>query len=184
MSYKVLNHPDEYGEGIRIIYTSARAKDGHQTPKREVDVRISYCLEEYNDIKQSLIYNLLPNERIYSSVCPRDEHGAMKEFTLRKTISDFSKHPSDFYRNANNQWRRCLGSSMDRSKQKFLFDLDNEDEIERAWQVKHKMPFKPYIYRTKNGMHIVTPAFNYTVLPEWLREKMMKDAMLLIAYWK
>lgn len=158
--------PEMFTGGIRGIVLLHRNKDGEDgNAQRKSIKRISTGKEEWKarvrelrDIQQRT-HQL---HRIYASVNSRDITKAIHEFKRRQLDIEYGnvwEHDS-FYFDIENRFFSCLMNPNCRAQNNFLIDCDTQEEYEFAHlQLDNRIPILME-YKTKNGYHIITPAFN------------------------
>lgn len=203
----ILNHPDSFKTGARVLFLVSRNKDGGAGGRPRA-VRISYSVEEFNAQLNTLVGMMLPNERIYGSTEERDVDKAIRMFKERMLANDFNdgKPYYDFYKHLNGGWASCLQRNAGRVGKKFLFDLDTEElkaefdyyieywrgmsgenpegKINSALVKAQAGPTGPiYFYRSKSGWHAITSPFNTkALLSEDLARACHRNSMMLWSY--
>lgn len=183
---KVLEHPEQFKEGVRILMRVLRNKDGGVgNVDRHSTKIITKNPEEFDRAFKSLVETAQPNERIYSTVDTRDPAKAIRKFKETMLANDYDRNPQDFYLDISNRWVSALQQPTARASNLFLFDFDSTDQVREGCDAlsSHNTTAK-YVhgYITKNGAHIITEPFNYTKLPEWMHPMIHKNAMMLWAY--
>ncbi|MGD9670137.1 MAG: hypothetical protein AB7U75_13905 [Hyphomicrobiaceae bacterium] len=195
---KLLDHPDEFKTGIRVLLLVRRNKDGASNGPNFKEV--SYSKAKFDDVVQKMLARVpdLTGYRLYASADERTLTPAQLDFSQRKTKADFSTDPLSFYRDIENHWISCLSGNAARKTKYFLFDIDNPcisvfGEVEQAvrdahqehWQ-KHVSNgvddyFSPIVYRyaTKSGYHLITLPFDPGKLPAEYSDLRKTNAMML-----
>lgn len=181
----LINHPNEFKDGIRLIYAASRKKDGGKN-RRRIDVVITYDVIEFDETIAWMYEDLEEGARIYASAVPRDYDKAEKAFKQRQLDLDYAPLGirRDFYQHVSRAWKKCIGQSQDRSRQLFLFDVDSVYELDLYEAcLKDGMVEEVHRYETKNGWHAITKPMNPGKLHASLSTKIHKDSMILWA-WK
>lgn len=184
---KIINHPNEFKTGYRILMRTSRTKDGLKSSgDRKSKKVITNGPEEYAQCFEKLCSELIDSERVYGSVDARDFNKAIREFKRRLLESDYGSVATrdGFYRDSKNQVVSCLQGPAARATHLFLWDCDSIEDYDNCLRalsltgcvIKH-------FYSTKNGGHIITEPFEYPKLMDplmipWLH----KNAMMLLAY--
>ena len=192
----LLEHPPEFKMGIRVLMRAARNKDN--AVPRKTTMRVSYSINEFDDVVQNLLDDLRDGERIYGCVDARNFLNAQRAFEHEKTDADFSassEYTLSFYKNLAPRWTGALMSKAARKTRLLMFDVDSPDELvlqQRIAQIEKcfsnpatsPSPINAVIhtYKTKNGFHILTNPFNYSALPSPIQEELHTNAMMLWAY--
>lgn len=183
----VLDHPEQFKTGIRLLYRTARNKDGAEW--RQDKVLISY--DEYDETVSKLLADLRDGERIYASVDERNFRAAQRVFNemlVDANFSDNAAHSLSFYRHINARWNSALGQKSSALSRLYLFDLDGtlEDITRDKYYILKVCPDNAYAYQTKNGLHIISEPFDPRKLPQFVEERNMRhtNALMLVAYWK
>lgn len=197
----ILNHPDSYKTGARVLFLVSRNKDGG-TGGRPRAVRISYSQAEFDDKLEALADDMLANERIYGSTEERDMDKAIRMFKERmlKIDDERNDHYYNFYKHLNGTWASCLQRNAGRVGKKFLFDLDTDElkaefdyflEYWRAMKNANNTallkaqagPEEVYQYRSKSGWHAITSPFNVKpLLSEPIQAACHRNSMMLWSY--
>lgn len=184
---KIINHPNEFKTGYRILMRKSRTKDGIKASgDRKSKKVITNGPEEYDACFEQLCSELIDNERIYGSVDARDFNKAIREFKRRLLESDYGSVATrdGFYRDSKNQVVSCLQGPAARATHLFLWDCDSIEDYDNCLRALHSACIVPkHFYTTKNGGHIITEPFEYPKLMDplmipWLH----KNAMMLLAY--
>ena len=88
----------------------------------------------------------------------------------------------DFFKNGHSTIVSCFAKPNAKIKnQKFIFDIDSFEMVNELKQISEFVTPET-VYKTKNGFHIVTPAFNHTQLPMELKKLLNRDSLLLLFY--
>tara|TARA_Y100001963_G_C6602208_1_gene363059 strand:- start:26 stop:568 length:543 start_codon:yes stop_codon:yes gene_type:complete len=171
----------DFRSGTRVLLLSGRAKDG--VPNRNIP-KVSYGLDEWGTVLDSLINRMIPGERIYCSLAPRDIYKAIRLFKEQQLAADYLQDPLDFYKKLNAKWVSCLMKSP--NEKVWMFDLDSEDEYTHL--MKYRSSSEGYkfdilsMYKTKNGYHVIVKPFNKSLLNSLSRLWLKTDPMGLVAY--
>jgi len=181
----------DLSDGIRAIYLIHRSKEGglNNTHKRHIKKAITTnseeffkAIEEFKQLKDNDEREL----RIYASQNSRDLNKAIRLFKQRQLNRDYDEITlrDSFYLHISGQFISCLSDSSSKSESNFLFDLDEccERGFMTNLQLIEKLTTVITSYKTKNGYHIITKAFNYTVLDEVLIKCIHKDDLMLIDF--
>lgn len=197
---KLLDHPEQFKTGVRVLLLTQRNKDGSSGGRTHQ--LVSYKTAEFDETVEKLFNRVsdLSGYRLYGSVDARDTFPARREFALRQIKADWGANPDAFYRILDRQWTSCLSQNEARKTKYFLFDIDSSsiedfDKCEQAVRDayrKHRYyvtdekdePSSPIVYRyaTKNGFHIITEPFNRALLPTEYFDMAHSNAMMLWGY--
>jgi hypothetical protein len=91
---KLIEHPDRFKEGIRILHLLGRAKDSHMNKTHAL--RISNNKEEFDSNLSKLLSVGVSDLRIYASTSQRDLSKAIRLFKERQLAADFDQRPEHF----------------------------------------------------------------------------------------
>lgn len=188
----LLDHPDSFKEGVRILMLTQRGKDGGAAkPDRAPKTKkvITQSIEEFNIKLAELEEMRSDEERIYSTIDERDMDKGIRIFKERQLDADYydiESHHS-FYVDIWNRWISALQSPQARRGTLFLIDIDKDEDnsnvdFDTEMQKLIEIPNTEcvYVYKTKNGFHLITTPFN----PALTNLKVQKNAMMLWAYSK
>lgn len=184
---KILQHPDQFKEGVRILMRVLRNKDGGVgNVDRHSKKLVSRNPQEFDKHLERLILDKTPNERIYSTVDMRDMGKAIRTFKTEQLNNDYNLEDirNDFYIDVYNRWISALQQPSARATSLFLWDCDTAEQYADVQQVLFaiKAPIC-HRYETKNGGHIITSPFNYTILDKFSYQPLVKkNAMMLWVY--
>ena len=175
----IIEHPDRFKEGIRILHLVGRRKDTNQNKVHALE--ISRSTAEF-DKKLDLLWTRagIGNLRIYASTSQRDILKAMRLFQIRQLAAQFDQHPEHFYSNLEARWISCLANPKSELKKDklWLFDCDTDDEYN--WNMGSLGDMEKYTYETKSGRHILVKPFNTSKYSEGL--EIHKNSLMLWAY--
>lgn len=178
---KVIEHPKVYKEGVRVLLRVTRNKDVPGGGDRSSKKMVSQSPEEFDEILQEMIAGAKEGERIYSTLDPRDVKKAIRIFKTRQLEADYysEEDHKSFYLDVKNRWISSLMAPQARAGNKFLIDIDDPNDYEKAIaELAFNGTPPEYTYTTKNGMHIITNPFN----PKTVSFPVQKNAMMLVAY--
>jgi hypothetical protein len=181
----LIDHPDEFRTGSRVLMLTARHKDGHEHERKIM--RVSHDADQYKRRLEFLMEIARPGERIYASAAARDIAKAMRVFREHQLASEFDSDPTDFYRRLDDRWVSALMSTRSVASKRWIFDADTTEQLEAITNevATRKFPpgTEPYSYFTKSGgMHIVTHPFDRSKLSATVQKTLHADSMLLVAY--
>lgn len=184
----IIDHPDIFKTGVRLLYLNSRNKDTTDT-KRKI-LKISYSIDEFDDVFNYLQDHAGENYRIYVSANSRNIDKAIRLFRERQLQAELDTTNS-FYKNIESRWNSCLGSPLVQDDKLWLFDCDNEEEYNKTikeLQIYYDRDLdlhngsNLYEYETKNGKHIITAPFNTTKLSNDAKSLIHKNPLMLFAY--
>lgn len=181
---KILEHPNRFKEGVRILMRVLRTKDGGKgNVDRHAEKIVTRNSTEFDEALAFLVNTMQPSERIYSTVDTRDCKKAIRLFKQNQLDNDYSKSPEDFYLDIKNRWVSALQSPRARATSLFLWDCDDMEQYTKLLSLKVISDVLAHAYMTKNGGHIITAPFEYPRLlsPE-LHPLLHKNAMMLHVY--
>lgn len=177
---KLLDHPEEYMSGTRVLFLRSRNKDGLKNHKT-----MTVISKDENDFQESLM--LLTREardgqRIYASASSRDLQRASRNFKEAILDNDYNLDPTSFYGALFTRWVSALMQVNAQEDKRWIFDCDAVDEASatRAALLLQGVPF--YVYQTKNGSHYVTKPFNYSLLPDGVKALRHTNPLMLWGY--
>lgn len=178
---KILNHPNKFKQGVRILILTLRAKDGGKVtkPDRVARKMISRNEQEFDECLNKLNSIAKENERIYATADPRDMEKGIRIFKERQLEADYYDTDSkySFYTDIANRWISALQSPKARIGTTFLVDVDYEenDVVKIKNEIKDNNIKIDYEYKTKNGEHLILQPFN----PGLVSFSCAKNAMML-----
>lgn len=179
----------EFAGGFRVLFLIHRHKEGGATNNTKVRKIITRNVDEWKSAVLILEKEKVESEsplRVYASVNERNFKKAIRQFKFEQLEADYydTEQMENFYLDVKNRFIGCLMQPQQRATSYFIFDCDNEDGRDVQGEALKVIPNEHIVkvYRTKNGWHIVTNAFNYTklVLPKGVEHK--KDGLLLISF--
>lgn len=187
---KIIEHPEHFKEGVRILMLLLRSKDGGKgNVDRHAIKLVTSNPKQYDAALKALKEEWQEGWRIYSTVDSRDVKKAMRRFKELQLENDYTPYPEGFYLDMENRWVSALQQPTSRAQSHFLFDFDDLTTTQKGIEALAQFEASDitedhYVhgYHTKNGFHIITKPFNYTKLPEWMHPMIHKNAMLLLAY--
>ena len=180
---KVIDHPERFRTGTRVLFLKARNKDGC-TDQRTL-MGISHDVEQFDRRLDELVAAVRPGERIYASAGPRSMSSAMRVFKERQLAADYDGDPEAFYRSIKTSWASCLMAPRAQDGKVWLFDCDEPADAERveAELAEHyDRDVEPYRYTTKSGAHIVVAPFNKARLSDGVRALIHDNPLMLWGY--
>lgn len=180
---KVLEHPEKYKAGTRVLFMKGRNKDGGDV--RRMFTRVSHSPERFDDALRELLLISRPTERIYASAAPRSMSKAIRDFKTRQIAADYDADSELFYRAIMDRWVSCLMQPANAAEKIWLFDCDTDEEYQATLEelrLHYSRPFEPYCYKTKTGHHIVTQAFNRRLLSSAVQSIIDTNPLMLWAH--
>jgi hypothetical protein len=184
----LIAHPNEYKNGLRVVFLVKRNKDAGGEPIQAVDRRTVFVTNnaaEHDKLTTYLYANMKEGTRIYSSLDERRFDKAILEFKKMQLAADESEvQQRVFYDSTTRAWHRSLMQARTRKTKLFLFDADTGADAEYIahYLSYYSVPVR-HSYDTKNGKHFVTDPFNVGVMPKAAADMAQRNAMLLWA-WK
>lgn len=176
--------------GVRYLTLLHRTKDAGPTSeyKRRGGYGIAHDPQEYYDILVRLLTLKAVSSkpyRLYASVNARNMAKAEKAFKMDMLTVDFDGADNKrwFWQRLPEKWVSALMQPGSRSGSAFLIDVDGVGDVTAEpliWLAKHNVDVLKQ-YKTPNGWHIVTPAFNPTEFPTTKDCEIKKDGLLLLA---
>lgn len=177
----LINHPDEFREGTRIVMKLLRGKDGGLAkPDHHAEKIVTRSSSEWDEAVLKFADEASENERIYASADARDFNKALHLFKQRQLDADLYNEEAkqSFYIDVKNRFISCLAAPTSRATKLFLFDCDTNEEITAVANNPDVKANLIYWYMTKNGFHYVTRPFNATKVG--VEKK--TNAMVLVGY--
>lgn len=176
----LINHPETFMVGHRVLMLKSRHKDGHKE-ERQI-VRVSRSEKEFKFILHELNTIAQEGERIYATAGTRCCHKAGRLLQQRILDNHYDKEPGRFYDSLIEKWVSCLMKSPTRVDKRWLFDFDDPGLYREFRGAVWRMSHETYDYETKNGYHIVARPFNTYGMPDYLHRIRHKDALMLWRY--
>lgn len=175
---KLLEHPEKYKLGVRVLLLRGRPKDGLE--ENRAITRISHYPEQFDRRLLELTSIARNGERIYVSAGARDLGKAARTFRERQLNSEYDRNPLDFYQKLDARWASCLQSPGAQAEKLWMFDCDSPEDTERTKDFTEARGLvDPYWYRTKNGEHCIVKPFNKTWMDEPIRKLLHENAIML-----
>lgn len=181
---KIIEHPNSFKEGTRILMLTLRSKEGGKTnlPDRSAKKMISRNPEEFDKCMEILMERRQGMERIYSTVDERNLEKGIRIFKGRQLDSDYFDQESrlGFYVDIWNRWISSLQSTKAREGCLFMVDVDDDKDEEDniRLEIQNKELELVHEYPTKNGRHFVLKPFN----PAIVSFTCLKNHMMLWVY--
>lgn len=183
----LIDHPDRFTEGTRVLLLKGRHKDGVETQR--CIMRVTHDSTAFRRTINDLLSQAAPGERIYASAGARDVTKAVRFFKARQLANDYAADPLDFYRHIEARWISCLMEPTAQADKIWLFDCDDQaaidDTDEAIFTLKesgHIGPDASWFYRTKNGGHFLVLPFNRDLLPESVAARLHTNPIMLWGY--
>lgn len=182
---KIIEHPESFKEGVRILMRTWRNKEGGNLggrPDRKSKKLVSRNPKEFDECFNILMGDRIGMERIYSSVDQRDMEKGIRIFKQRMLDSDYYKKDErhGFYIDVYNRWISSIQSPQARKGKTFMVDVDddkNEEDSIRE-EIKEKGLELVHEYPTKNGRHFILKPFN----PKTVSFEVLQNHMMLWVY--
>lgn len=184
---KIANKFDWATTGVRILMLTKRRKEGGPTRKDRAAVKIiSRSEEEFVKCLTKLLDKWEDGYRIYCTVNERDFSKGIRNFKNKMLDNDYDQDPTRFYTDLHNRIVSSLQKPTAKKTSYFLFDVDNGTNISASditllLEGTHEVTIIDD-YKTKNGRHLITTAFNYTLLPDMIASMVNTDGMALLKY--
>lgn len=185
---RVINPPEHFKTGIRILMRIHRTKDGAVgNADRHAKKVVTRGEADYDIQLSRLLRDILPEEHIYSTVDARDLKKAMRTFKQLQLDNEYTPDPENFYLDIHNRWVSSLQQPSARATSLFLFDCDDvqtyEDLRDALYKIDDPSVSTVHSYLTKNGGHVITSPFAYPkLLDSRFHPLIHKNAMLLVAF--
>ena len=180
----VIQHPNEYKTGYRVLMRTLRSKDGGKInkPDRVAETVVAYGVDEYYEAFEKLLSKRTGQERIYSSVDERDIRKAIRIFKERQLEADYynEEDKNSFYVDIRNRWISSLSNPKSAKTTLFLVDIDDDkdDALDIHNQIEKCNIEILHEYKTKNGSHLILKPFD----PNIVTFPIQKNGMMLLAY--
>ena len=181
----IINHPESYKDGIRVLMLASRNKDGAE--KSKPIIKVSRSLSEYDSVVSSLVNTSYIGQRIYSSAAPRDVEKAIRAFKSQQLDSDYDDDNArhEFYFNCKTRFISCLSKPQNvvSGRKVWMFDADTDYDvtfIEGFLKGRGYIERGYYKYPTKNGFHYLLRPFQ--PLGVSFGNSLNKNPMMLVGY--
>lgn len=179
--------PNFLKSGYRILMLMKRNKDRAEGELRTTDrknVKVIVCgVEQFDQELARLSAMRFPDERIYSSINARSMHKAIRMFKERQLQNDYesTKNKEAFYFDIQNRFLSCLQNPSCKLCSLFLIDVDHKimDKLEATKELLSKHTEIVFEQETINGFHLVTKAFNPSLV-EFMDLSIKKDDLLFL----
>lgn len=178
-----------FTSGTRYLTLLHRSKDdGPATEyKRRVGWFITHNEADYRNALISLLGRQILSSRpfrLYTSLNARNISKAEKAFKMDMLTLDFDagENKRSFWERLPEKWVSALMQPGSRSESMFMLDVDGEGDVTGPvlkWLAEHEVEIIKQ-YKTPNGWHIVTPAFNPTEF-DVPNCEIKKDGLLLLS---
>lgn len=163
-----------------------RKKDGSKDPSnsdRKCIRKITSFPEQFDAALAELSSMRKTDERIYSSVNARSMPKAIRMFKERQLQNDYesTENKEAFYFDIQNRFLSCLQNPSCKASSYFLIDMDHKlmDKVEATKDLLKKYTEIVFEQETINGFHLVTKAFNSSMI-DFMSLEIKKDDMLFI----
>lgn len=182
MQIITVEHPAEYRMGTRVLILKGRHKDG--VDKERTIIRVSHDATQFNRNLDELLKLLQLGERIYGSASSRNLRKAVRLFKERQALADYDTDTDAFYKQIEGRWASCLLNPRAQDFKLWLIDCDSLGEMTYTKSVIERvMPTSfAYWYKTKNGWHCVTNAFNRNLVSADIWDRVHQNALMLWAW--
>lgn len=178
----IIEHPESFKQGVRVLMLKGRNKDGVED--RRTPQLVTRTKEQFDCVLSEFATLARPGERIYASASPRDIRAASRKLKERMLENDYNQDPDQFYLNLENRWISCLMAPTSEADKLWLIDADNDYEISMASNILsvYDRPMAPYSYESKNGVHFLVQPFNRSVLGNEEQRLIQQNPLMLWAY--
>jgi hypothetical protein len=177
---KLIDHPERFKTGTRVLLLKARHKDGAITERQLF--RVTHTADQFDRALREFADCSKPNERIYGAAGARDLKKAARLFKERQLAAEYDADPMAFYRSLEDRWLSALMSPRSQEQKLWLFDCDSpEDEqaASRELQTHYDKPTAPYRYASKSGTHVIVEPFDTSRLSQAVRKLVHENALML-----
>lgn len=176
----LVNHPDTYREGCRVLVLSGRNKDGAE--KTRTIRLVSYDVEAFNFHLAELLKRMRPHERIYGSASVRSTEKAVRILKQRMLENDYDDQPLKFYHRLEDRWTSCLMSPQAQEIKYWMFDCDEDKDTTWVADDLERLQIPAYKYRSKSGHHFLCKPFNRKLLKPEALKCLHVNPLMLWAY--
>lgn len=181
-----VDHPPMFKEGVRVLLLMLRSKDGGsaRTDRKAVKKIVTTNPQEFDQALKELRAKWDEDERIYSTINPRNLEKAIRIFKYRQLDADYfaTVDKEGFYLDLENRWISSLKDGKASSEQFFLVDVDEVEGVDVAGpiykEIEERNLWVMDSYRTRNGQHIILKPFN----PAIVSFPVMKNSLMLWSY--
>jgi len=182
VNYIQINHPDYFKSGIRVFLLCSRYKDGI-TKQRRI-LKISKNESDFDKVLESLKSIMVANERIYVTAAERNLTRAIFLFKQRQLNAEYSTDLENFYLNVEPRFISCLcdKTAVVKSGKMWMFDCDEEQQYYSVAKQLDFLGVSSYLYRTKNGIHVICSPFNRTMLSNENNKILHDNPLMLWGY--
>lgn len=181
---------NNYSDGIRVVLLIHRSKEGglNNTHKRHLKKIVTKNSKQFFEAIEEMQEIMKKDERplrIYATVNKRDMKKAIRHFKENQLANDYAADSikDEFYLDIKNRWISSLMKTSSKGETNFLIDLDECDErsFHGIYNIVEKYTKIQTYYQTKNGYHIITDPFNYTLINDD-RINIHVDSLMLIDF--
>lgn len=178
---QLIDHPEEYTTGCRVLFLKGRHKDGIEDERLAVE--ITHDSDHFKKMKADLVSRARPSERLYVSAAPRSLEKAVRQFKQWQLDNDYAAKPLEFYQRLERRWISSLmaQTSVERELKLWMFDCDTPQEYLTVREMLQSIEVQPYVYNSKSGQHVVVRPFNQ-LLAGSLRTKIDTNPLMLWGY--
>ena len=181
---KIIEHPDSFKAGTRVLNLLSRNKD--QANKRRTIIRTTHTSEQFDRQLKELIFIADEGQRLYASAEPRDVAKSIRSFKLAQLDADYDPDPTKFYQSLESRWASALmrPTNGEKANRLWLLDCDSADDYTHAAReldAHYDHEFR-YEYETKSGRHILVKPFNSTLSDTAFQNLIHKNPLMLWAY--
>lgn len=180
---RLIDHPDQYRDGTRVLMLKSRHKDGHD--KERQIMRVTHSADHFNRTLDELLAMAQEGERIYGAAGARDVAKAVRLFKHRQLDADYDDDPLRFYRGLNERWISALMAPTSQATKLWLFDCDTAEDGDRVLSELseyYDRQIEPYRYASKSGLHIVVLPFDRSSLSDVVRALIHENPIILWGY--
>lgn len=186
---RLLDHPEEFRMGVRVLLLKGRNKDGADPTK--VVTRVTRDPDTFTRELLELDLIAQPYDRIYATLMQRDTRRAALLLKNRMAQIDYQNKNQTtfdkFYNYLPQRWASILSQKecegLKKEKKLWLLDVDNEQDskIVDTLIYEHGLTIR-YRYRTKNGTHVIVEPFNRSETGMINSDLLNTNAMMLWGY--
>lgn len=180
---RLIDHPDQYRDGTRVLMLKSRHKDGHD--KERQIMRVTHSRDHFNCTLDELLAEARDGERIYGAAGVRDMAKAVRLFKQRQLDADYDDDPLRFYRSVNERWISALMAPTSQATKLWLFDCDTAEDGARVLSElaeHYDREMEPYQYASKSGLHVVVQPFDRSRLSDGVRSLIHENPSILWGY--
>jgi len=180
---RLIEHPERYKVGTRVLFLKSRHKDGISDERHLT--RVTHSVVAFDAALGELAALSADGERIYGSAGARDLSKAVRLFKERQLAADYDADPGAFYRNLEDRWASALMAPTSQLDKLWLFDCDAPDEAAVVTADLARIGIRGealYQYASKSGTHIIAEPFDRTLISSRAAAHIHANPLMLWGY--